>query len=176
MELKEKLQEQFSFLKLKPFESKKDYKKRIIERGYEIFKGINCTLEDTINLMALHECQAEIIIMRGLVIDRKQVVIGDLTTEEYTLRKGYAKDYEKYINIVFFKYLDEDKFKKVKERIYNETIKKYINNNQDSYFGSLDYYEDKQLIKDEYLEKQYGERVTRENKQKIITRKMRRTK
>ena len=163
MELKNILIEMFSFFKLNNGETKKEYKKRVTTRGQEIFDGINCTLEETINLKALRECRAEIITINN------KIEFGTLTKDEFYLRKGNAKDYEKYIYAVFFNHLDENKFKIIKERLYDEVIQGYnkdkINN---QFFGSYDYYLYQKLSDEEKLEEQYGERITRESKQKII--------
>ena len=102
MELKNILIEMFSFFKLNNGETKKEYKKRVTTRGQEIFDGINCTLEETINLKALWECRAEIITINN------KIEFGTLTKDEFYLRKGNAKDYEKYIYAVFFNHLDEN--------------------------------------------------------------------
>lgn len=169
MELKNILIEMFSFFKLNSSENKKEYKKRILTRSQEILDGINCTLEETITLKALWECRAEIITINN------KIEFGTLTKEELNLSKGNAKDYEKYIYAVFFNHLDENKFKTTKERLYDETIQEYnkdkINN---QIFGSYDYHLYQKLIDEEELEEQYGdETITREKKQKIITKQKR---
>lgn len=130
--------------------------------------------EDIIDLKALLACRAEVFIIPRR--HGKSIIFGDLTAEEFALRKGYAKDYEKYIHAVFFDHLNENVFKNTKARIYDEIRKSYYSQDKEPYFESLDYYEDCRYLQEEKLEKQYGERMSRENKQKMITRKMRRSK
>ena len=97
MTIKDELREQFSFLRRQPYENKKEYKRRVLARGQELFDGINCTLEESIRFRALSNCRAEVLIIH---IDGKQTILGDISPEEYALKKGKAKDFEKFVDLI----------------------------------------------------------------------------
>lgn len=163
MAIKDELREQFNFFKIQPHETKKEYKRRIMARGQELFDGKNCTLEDFIRFKALYNCRSHFVIMK---YDGKCMVFGDINSEEYALRKGTAKDYEKYVDLIYFERLDENMFQSEKERLYDEFILKY-NKNQFC-LDDYDYRYDK-LLNDEYLERLYAKKV----RGKVIEKKRR---
>ena len=99
MTIKDELREQFSFLRRQPYENKKEYKRRVLERGQELFDGINCTLDESIRFRALSNCRAVVLITND---DGKQMILGDINLEEYALKKGNAKDFEKFVDLIFF--------------------------------------------------------------------------
>ena len=154
MTIKDELREQFSFLRRQPYENKKIYKRRVLARGKELFDGINCTLDESIRFRALSNCRAEVFIIN---IAGKQTILGDISPEEYALKKGNAKDFEKYIDLIFFEHLDEKMFQREKARLYDEYIK-YIEkcNKRCSAYPHYCDYEYHQLL---YLEKIYEPKV-----------------
>ena len=156
MAIKDELREQFDFFKRQSYETKKEYKRRIMARGQELFDGKNCTLEDFIRFKALYNCRSHIIIMH---FGGKCMVFGDINSEEYALRKGTAKDYEKYVDLIFFERLDEKKFQSEKERLYDEFIVKC---NKSQFYSDEFYYDYgyNKLLNDEYLERLYANEVS----------------
>ena len=166
MTIKDELREQFSFLRRQSYENKKAYKRRIMARGQELFDRKNCTLEESINFRALSNCRAEFVILH---IDGERVVIGDITPEEYALKKGTAKDFERYVDIIFFRNFDEKKFYEERNILYDEYLRK-CNESQsddDSYYYDTDYCK---LLNDDHLERVYGPEV----KGRALSKKMRR--
>ena len=157
----DELKRMFSFLELINGETKTEYKARIRKRGTEILNGINCTLEETINLKALYETKATIITFNGKIIH------SDLSKDEYDYRKGNARDYEKYVYSVFFGHLDEEEFLKKKSMMWDKYLKMYEKNNEDDFYDETHSFY--MLLEDEKLEEQYGERQTRENISKVIS-------
>ena len=155
MTIKDELREQFSFLRRQLYENKKEYKRRILARGQELFDRINCTLEESIRFRALYNCRAKVIIIN---FDGEKTILGDISPDEFALKKGNAKDFEKYVDIVFFEHLDEKKFQNEKEKLYDEYTKKYNESQQDSYLSHYDCEYDT-LLNDESLEKLYRPKV-----------------
>ena len=129
MTITDELREEFYFLKRRLYENKKKYKRRIEARGQELFDRKNCTLEESIRFRALSNC-----------------------------RTKYFIDYEKYVDIIFFKYLDEEEFKREKARLYDEFIEKCNQSQRSSYplYGDYGYDE---LMRNEYLESIYESKV-----------------
>ncbi len=145
------LKKMFDFLKLRKGETKKDYKKRINERGNEILNGINCSLEEQVNLKAL--CNMSPAVLRF----KEKLIFLRITEDEYDARKGNAKDYEKYVFATLFNDFDEEEFKEHKRRIYNELVNNYYVK-QNEYENMLYSVEEKffdKLLADEKIEKQY---------------------
>ena len=155
MTIKDELREQFSFLRRQPYENKKEYKRRVLARGQELFDGINCTLEESIRFRALSNCRAEVLIIH---IDGKQTILGDISPEEYALKKGKAKDFEKFVDLIFFEHLDEKKFQSEKERLFDEYIRKCNESLLDHYLAYYDSEYDK-LLYEENLERTYRPKV-----------------
>ena len=85
-----------------------------------------------------------------------------MSPEEYALRKGKAKDLEKFIDILFFEYLDEERFQTEKAILYDEYVKKCNESQPDSYLYYNNPEHDK-LLKDEYFEQLYGTKVNRKS-------------
>lgn len=143
MTIKEKLQEEFSFLKRQPHEDKDEYKRRLRKRSQELLDGKNCTLEESIWFKSLYNC--------GVSLKR---------SKHNNLINGNAKDIEKYIDLIFFEHLDEKMFQREKARLYDEYIK-YIEkcNKRCSTYPHYCDYEYHQLLYDEYLEKIYEPKV-----------------
>ena len=153
MAIKDELREQFNFFRRHSDETKKEYKRRIRARSQELLEGKNCTIEDFICFKALYNCRGHILIMNS---------------EEYALRKGTAQDYEKYVDLIFFEHLDEEKFQSVKEKLYDEFILKCNKGKFSSDELYFDYRHDKPYY-DEYLEQLYAKEV----RGKIIEKKRR---
>ena len=151
MTITDELREEFYFLKRRLYENKKKYKRRIEARGQELFDRKNCTLEESIRFRALSNCRT-----KYFIIDN--AIIGNISFEECALRKSTAKDYEKYVDIIFFKYLDEEEFKREKARLYDEFIEKCNQSQRSSYplYGDYGYDE---LMRNEYLESIYESKV-----------------
>lgn len=139
----------FEFMKRLQGENKKAYKKRLVQRGTEIINGINCSEDEKINLIALMKCQTPVVKFFGRFIDECPCI----TEEEYALRKGMAKDYEKFIEIVYFKYLDKKEFAAEKAKLWDEVRSKYIRNeiNRDDDDMYFDDFLRKELNQDEQL-------------------------
>ena len=154
MTIKDELREQFSFLKRQPYENKKEYKRRIKTRGQELFDRKNCTIDESISFRALSNCRAKVYIMN---IDGEQMVFGDLDSKEYALRKGNAKDYEKFVDLLFFEHIDEKEYKREKGKLYDEYVDECNSRSySDPYYYDYDY--DK-LLNDEQLERTYEKEV-----------------
>ncbi len=138
MTIKEKLQEEFSFLKRQPHENKDEYKRRLRKRRQELLDGEICTLEESIWFKALDNCRVSL-----------------KRSKHNNLINGNAEDIEKYIDLIFFEHLDEEMFQREKARLYDEYIK-YIekcNKRCSAYPRYCDY------EYDEYLEKIYEPKV-----------------
>ena len=128
MAIKDELREQFDFFKRQPFENKKEYKKRVTARGQELLDRKNCTLKDAITFRALVNCRAN---GSTITIDGKTWFVGDLTAEDYAHSQGNAKDYEKFVDALFFKYLDEYKFCSERRTLYSEFSREKANTYDD---------------------------------------------
>lgn len=115
--LSKKNQKMFEFMNRLSGENKKEYKRRIKERGTEIMKGTDCTEEERISITALQNCKSPLVI-----IGEFRSFLG-LTKEEYALRKGNALAYEKFIKAVYFKNFDLIRFEYEKARIREEEAK-----------------------------------------------------
>ena len=165
MTIKDELREQFSFLRRQPYENKKEYKRRVLARGQELFDGINCTLEESIRFRALSNCRAEVLIIKN---NGKQTILGDISSEEYALKKGNAKDFEKFIDLLFFEHLEEKKFQSEKERLFDEYIRKCNESLPDHYLAYYDS-EYNRLLYEENLENIYLPKV----KGKVLSKKRR---
>lgn len=162
----EELKRMFSFLYLIEGERKKEYKKRTQQRGTEILNGINCSLEETVNLRALYACRARFIRLGQKIIP----INAEVSEHEINCRLGYAKDFEKFVFAMFFDHLDEEEFILERSTFYDE-VRNDFRTEQNKRYEDLDpfgYEYEKELknaINDEKLEKEYGVPI---KKQKII--------
>lgn len=144
----------FEFMKRLPGENKKEYRRRLAERGTEIMKGIDCSDEERINVTALSRCKAEIVKFNGKFLPG----VG-ITEEEYALIKGTAKDYEALIGIVYFKYLDHQKFENEKAKLWDELRASYYKNETNRNCPTcFDDYSEARLDQDEQYE-EYGRKL-----------------
>lgn len=133
---------------------KKNIKEELIKEEKNYLQEKTVTLDESIRFKALYKCKA---VFCRYFSNGQYIVFGDLNSCDYALRKGYAKDYEKYVDMIFFRSLDEDKFQYEKEKLYDEFIKKC--NDSQCHYDTF-YYEYDKLLFDEQLERLYGKAVT----------------
>jgi len=157
----EELKKMFDFFYLIKGETKKEYKRRVEKRANEILNGIDCTLEETINLRALIKCRMPIVKLGSIIIPTE----ADELVDKF---KGNAKEYEEATFMRHFDNLDEEEFKKVKEQLWNETADKLDKETHRDYTWT---YQDECLYNAlnaaEEAEKEYGDLNAEEAKEKV---------
>lgn len=161
----EELKKMFDFFYLRNGETKKEYKRRVEKRGTELLNGVNCSLEETINFIALCECKTHIFRSGS---HHMYLILGD---NEMELNDENEKDYEKFVFARFFDDLDKEKFEqrkknawdKIRVRLDKEDSKREQERHQ-AHFEEC--YREK-LLDDDALIKEYGDLNADEQSRKI---------
>ena len=161
--IKKSLQEMFSSLFVYNIhETKEEYRSRVSIRMQELCHGTNCTLGESINFKALNAVKASTI--KFNIGEESIVVHKPMTDEEIALKDGSKQDYAQYLEILYFKYFDEERFISEKTTLWKEAEKTFQSEKPDTSEAPL--FEETILEQEEQKEKDTIHVLTKRNRMK----------